>query len=86
MPDMFHTHCHICVSMRKANPKKHGSINLDVDTVTCALCARDFCNAHKGRSGNTCEINHITYRARHPGIEGIYARIEDVPELEAGSP
>jgi hypothetical protein len=74
--------CYICDQMHSRKPDKHGNLQTSGSTQTCVLCNRDFCEVHKGTSDRVCEINHITYFAKHRNLTNIYATIDDVPDTK----
>lgn len=66
--------------MRATRPDKHGNLpKTDVDQ-TCLLCNRNFCEKHKGKEEDVCEVNHETYYRNHRHIPGIFP---DLPAFEA---
>jgi len=69
---MYMTICFICERMALRNPEKHEGLLIDPMSrkiVGCLLCARYFSEAHKSKDCDepVCEINHITYYAKHSG-------------------
>jgi len=43
----------------------------------CLLCARPFCETHRGKEDGVCEINHRTYFKNHYAYKGVYRSLED---------
>jgi hypothetical protein len=47
-------------------------------TKICHLCGRPFCDDHKGKEDDVCEINHETYYRNHPELqEYLFRTYED---------
>lgn len=63
--------CHICTNMSNEGRRHPGS---PAGAESCRLCKRAYCLAHKSTtttSKDVCEINHNTYRRKHPAeIQG----------------
>ncbi|EJT70139.1 hypothetical protein GGTG_12312 [Gaeumannomyces tritici R3-111a-1] len=75
------TPCHICARMRARRPAhvavlmgrwagevvegKHAHLETQGPVRDCILCARKYCEEHKGKDEGVCEINHQTYWDNH---------------------
>lgn len=59
--------------MRSRNPHLQDAL----PNKQCLLCNRPYCVSHKGTRDGICEINHWTYKYRHPDAANIYRTYED---------
>ena len=63
--------CHVCIRMDERKPCLQTG-----DSALCLLCNRVYCERHKGKEDDVCEINHVKYYTKHQGLSGVFPSME----------